>query len=69
MSRFIYTTSQKLAALRRELELRIRLYPKRVSERKLTRDKAEYEVNIIRAMIDDYEDKSYGDDARRIQRS
>jgi hypothetical protein len=52
-----FTTSDKIAALRRELVLRQNVYPRRIGLGKMRQDRASYELAIVQAMIDDYEDR------------
>lgn len=56
-NQYRYTTMEKVTALRRELALREQLYPKRVAERKMSREKASFEISVIRAMIADYDER------------
>ena len=50
-----YSAEQKLAALRRELKYRMRVFARRVVEGSMTQQTADYEMDIIHAMIADYE--------------
>lgn len=50
----MFTNQQKLEALERELRFRIRVYANRVMTGRMTKEKSDYELGIVRAMIDDY---------------
>lgn len=49
-----FTNEQKLEALRRELKMRMRVYSRFVIEGKMTQEKSEHELGVVRAMIEDY---------------
>ncbi len=51
---FEVSREEKIAALAREIELRERVYPRYVSERKMTKAKAEREIEIMKAILADY---------------
>lgn len=50
----IFTDQQKLEAAQRELSYRKRVFERRVAEGKMTREKADYEIEIMSAIADDY---------------
>ena len=49
------TLDQKIAALRREIRMRERVYPNRVAEGKMRQDQADAEVAVMKAILEDYE--------------
>ena len=49
-----YTLTQKIAALERELRLRFRVYPRRVERGTMTQNVAMHEINVLKAILDDY---------------
>jgi len=49
-----YTLTQKIAALERELRLRFRVYPRRVERGTMSQNVASHEINIMKAIIEDY---------------
>ena len=48
------TNEQKLACARRELLLRKYVYPGRVSAKKMTQATADYEIECMVAIVEDY---------------
>jgi hypothetical protein len=52
---FEVSVEEKIAALRREIELRIRVYGRYVTEGKMTKTKADRELEIMQAILKDYE--------------
>lgn len=48
---------EKLGCLRRELKMRERVYPSLIARDKMTADKSEYELSVMRAIILDYENR------------
>jgi hypothetical protein len=51
----IFTETQKLEALRRELSWRKKVYPNRTASGRMTPHEAKYQLAIIEAIIEDYE--------------
>ena len=49
------TTEDKINCLKRELTLRARVYPRRVSEGRMSQRKADYEISVLAAILADYE--------------
>jgi hypothetical protein len=49
-----FTLTQKIAALERELRLRFRAYPRRVERGTMSQNVAMHEINILKAILDDY---------------
>lgn len=49
-----FTFAQKLEALEREITIRLRVYPGRVMNHRMTQRLADYELAIMRAIADDY---------------
>jgi hypothetical protein len=50
-----YPPDIKIRALRREIAMRRSIYPSRVSHGKMTQVEAEFEINIMEAILKDYE--------------
>ena len=48
------TFRDKEACARRELDMRRRVYPRRVADQKMTQDQADREIEIMEAIVDDY---------------
>lgn len=46
---------EKIAALKREINMRKHVYAGRVAERKMSQDKADKEISIMVAILADYE--------------
>ncbi|HEY2146645.1 MAG TPA: hypothetical protein VGH32_01830 [Pirellulales bacterium] len=51
-----FTYTQKLEAVRRELRLRQRVYPNRIESRRMTPQEADYQIKIMEAIIEDYDE-------------
>ena len=49
------TRETKITALRRELQMRGRVYPHRVAEGRMTQAEADREIAVMRAILADYE--------------
>lgn len=47
----------KLACIERELKMRLRVYPRWVAENKMTATQAQYELETMEAIADDYRRK------------
>jgi hypothetical protein len=56
-----YTAEEKLACARRELSMRERVYPFRVSQAKMTPQQADRETALMRAIVADYEKQAAGE--------
>ena len=52
-----FSDFDKLKSLKRELALRERVYPKRVEEGKMPVQLATHELEIMRALVADYEER------------
>lgn len=52
-----YNDRQKLAAIDREISFRVRVYEKKIAEGKMTRQDADYEIGIMKAIAADYRDR------------
>jgi hypothetical protein len=52
----IYTAKEKLDAVQREIRMRRRVYPRRVSEQRMTQQLADREIAVMEAVAKDYED-------------
>lgn len=52
---YIITNADKLACVQRELKLRERVYPRRVSDNKMAQQLADRETRTMRAIVADYE--------------
>jgi hypothetical protein len=50
-----FSNEAKRAALERELKFRIRVYARRVLEGRMTQEKSDYEIGVMRDMLQDYE--------------
>lgn len=50
-------TIDKFKCLQRELTLRMRMYPKWISQGTLSSEKAAHELTVLRAVIEDYKRK------------
>ena len=56
-----YSESEKLAAVRREIGFRKRVYADRVANRKMSQEKADFEIGVMEAIAADYEPKAAGE--------
>lgn len=56
--RTIFTAEQKHKVAQREVEWRLHVYPGRVQKRTMTREQAEYQIDVMRAIAADYRDLS-----------
>jgi hypothetical protein len=52
-----FSDADKLKSLKREVALRERVYPKRVAEGRMTQQQAAHELDIMRAIVADYEER------------
>jgi hypothetical protein len=52
MSKF--TAVEKLTAIKRELKLRRRVYPRWIADGKMTPEKAAFEISVFEAIEEDY---------------
>ena len=50
----MFTLDQKIACLEREIALRKSVYWRKVSRMQMTREEAEHEAGVMRAILDDY---------------
>lgn len=57
----IFTAAEKLAAARRELAMRRRVYPRWVENNRMTQSKANEETAIMAAIVADYEKAEQGE--------
>jgi len=57
----IFTADEKLAAVRRELNMRRRVYPRWVSNGKMSQAKADEETAVMEAIVADYERQVAGE--------
>lgn len=57
----IFTADEKLAAVRRELNMRRRVYPRWVSNGKMNQAKADEETAVMEAIVADYERQVAGE--------
>lgn len=46
------TLSEEIACVERELRLRLRVYPRFVSTKRMTKEKAEREIELMRSVVD-----------------
>lgn len=58
---YIITEEDKLACVQRELKLRERVYPRRISLGKMTQQLADRETRTMRAIVADYEKRAAGE--------
>ena len=49
----VISTEEKIAALEREIAMRRRVYPNRVAEKKMTQQKADYELRVMEQILAD----------------
>jgi hypothetical protein len=49
-----FTALQKMEAAEREVKQRMRVYPRLISQGKMTREQATYQTDIMRAIARDY---------------
>jgi hypothetical protein len=57
----IFTADEKLAAVRRDLNMRRRVYPRWVSNGKMNQAKADEETAVMEAIVADYERQVAGE--------
>ncbi|MBK6800322.1 MAG: hypothetical protein IPG83_02225 [Novosphingobium sp.] len=57
----IFTADEKLAAVRRDLNMRRRVYPRWVSNGKMNQAKADEETAVMEAIVADYERQVQGE--------
>ena len=50
-------TADKIRVLQRELELRRAVYPQRVADGKMTQRAADYQIEVLESILDDYQRK------------
>jgi hypothetical protein len=53
-----FTAQQKLQAIEREIQLRLRVYSRRVESSQMSRREADYQIDIMRAIALDYEQQA-----------
>lgn len=58
---FRFTATEKLEAVERELKYRKRVYPRRVSENKMTQALADKQIALMEALAADYRAKAEGE--------
>lgn len=51
-----FTAEQKHKVAQREVEWRLRVYPNRVAKGTMSREQAEYQIDVMRAIAKDYRD-------------
>jgi hypothetical protein len=51
-----YPRDVKIRVLQRELAIRERIYPIRVANGKMTQQEAEFELDVLQAILKDYEE-------------
>jgi hypothetical protein len=52
-----FSDTEKMACLLREIHYRLRVYTRMVQQGKMKQDKADYEIEVIRAIAQDYQNK------------
>ena len=55
---FEYTTEDKLSEIRREIGMRMTLYPRWLKDKKISQQKADKQIGILRAIARDYEEQA-----------
>lgn len=50
----MFTLTQKIACLERELRLRFRVYPRWMAQGKMTKAGADHEIGIMTEILEDY---------------
>lgn len=55
------TEADKCACAERELQMRQRVYPRWVQIGKMSAEKARYEIECMRAIVEDYRKIAYGE--------
>lgn len=50
-----FTATEKLEAVRRELNWRNKVYPRRVAEFRMTPQEAKFQIAVMEAIAEDYE--------------
>jgi hypothetical protein len=50
-----FTDQDKLEAVERELRMRVRVYERRVADGKMSQQKANHEIAVLRAIVADYQ--------------
>lgn len=51
----MFTDEMKLTAVKREIKMRERVYPRWVAEGRMKADQAEREIAVMKAIAEDYE--------------
>ena len=54
---FEVSKEEKIACLKREIDLRLNVYGRYVTSGKMTKSKADREIEIMRAILDDYQQR------------
>ena len=57
----IFTAADKLSAVRREITMRRRVYPRWVENNRMTQSKADEEIAVMEAIAADYERQAEGE--------
>jgi len=52
-----YSREQKIGALKREISFRRRVYPKQMTKGYMSADKATFEIEVMQAILLDYEEE------------
>lgn len=50
-----FTAEQKRRAIERELKYRMRVYARRVMDGKMSKEKSDYELDVMTAILEDYQ--------------
>lgn len=58
MAERIFTAQEKLEAVEREIGFRRRVYARRVEERKMTQQLADFQIGVFEAIAADYREKA-----------
>lgn len=57
----IFTAAEKLVCLEREIKMRKRVYPRWVSDRRMSQAKADDEISVMEAIAEDYRKLAAGE--------
>jgi hypothetical protein len=54
---FPINDADKLACIEREIKMRLKVYPRWIEKGKMTQEKADHEIAVMREIADDYRRK------------
>lgn len=61
MKKTTISLTEKVNCLERELLMRRRVYPRLIQQSKLTQSEADFEINIMQAILNDYKQQAKTD--------